>query len=108
MIIGNYSETVNDAKAAIELQPHFLKAFVRGKSSNSARNQVDEESLSGCATSKSLFIYFILFYFIYFILFYFLFFIYLRVTVVCLYGTRKRLIQTLMPCGFAPHNIFAL
>ncbi|XP_073228442.1 tetratricopeptide repeat protein 4-like [Porites lutea] len=37
--LGNYSETVNDAKAAIELQPHFLKAFVRGKSSNSARNQ---------------------------------------------------------------------
>ena len=30
--IGNYSETVNDAKVAIELQPHFLKAFVRGKS----------------------------------------------------------------------------
>ena len=51
---------MKDAKATIELQPHFLKAFVRGKSSNSTRNQVDEESLSGCATSKSLFIYFIL------------------------------------------------
>ena len=51
---------MKDAKATIELQPHFLKAFVRGKSSNSTRNQVDEESLSGCATSKSLIIYFIL------------------------------------------------
>ena len=61
IFIGNYSETVKDAKATIELQPRFLKAFVRGKSSNSTRNQVDEESLSGCATSKSLFIYFILF-----------------------------------------------
>ena len=70
MFIGNYSETVKDAKATIELQPHFLKAFVRGKSSNSARNQVDEESLGGCATSKSLLIYFILFCFL---------FIYLRV-----------------------------
>ena len=29
---GNYSKTVNDAKVAIELQPHFLKAFVGGKS----------------------------------------------------------------------------
>lgn len=29
---GDYSQTVNDAKVAIELQPHFLKAFVRGKS----------------------------------------------------------------------------
>ena len=28
---GDYSETVNDAKVAIELQPYFLKAFVRGK-----------------------------------------------------------------------------
>ena len=28
---GNYSETVSDAKIAIELQPTFLKAFVRGK-----------------------------------------------------------------------------
>lgn len=33
--IGNYPETVNDAKVAIELQPHFSKAFVRGKSFNS-------------------------------------------------------------------------
>ena len=57
---------MKDAKATIELQPHFLKAFVRGKSSNSARNQVDEESLGGCATSKSLLIYFILFYSIFF------------------------------------------
>ena len=56
IFIGNYSETVKDAKATIELQPHFLKAFVRGKSSNSTRSQVDEESLSGCATSKSLII----------------------------------------------------
>ncbi|KAM7435802.1 Tetratricopeptide repeat protein 4 [Porites harrisoni] len=30
--LGNYSETVKDAKATIELQPHFLKAFVRGAS----------------------------------------------------------------------------
>ncbi|CAH3172666.1 unnamed protein product, partial [Porites evermanni] len=30
--LGNYSETVNDAKVAIEFQPHFLKAFTRGKS----------------------------------------------------------------------------
>lgn len=30
--IGNYSEAVNDAKNAIELQPSFLKAFIRGKS----------------------------------------------------------------------------
>ncbi|CAH3148054.1 unnamed protein product [Porites evermanni] len=30
--IGNYSETVNDAKVAIQLQPHFLKAFMRGRS----------------------------------------------------------------------------
>ncbi|CAH3192837.1 unnamed protein product, partial [Porites evermanni] len=30
--LGNYSETVNDAKVAIELQPHFQKALVRGKS----------------------------------------------------------------------------
>ena len=52
---------MKDAKATTELQPFFLKAFVRGKSSNSARNQVDEVSLSGYATSKSLFIYFILF-----------------------------------------------
>ena len=29
--IGNYSEAVNDAKNAIELQPSFLKAFIRGK-----------------------------------------------------------------------------
>ena len=29
---GDYSETVSDAKVAIELQPYFLKAFVRGKS----------------------------------------------------------------------------
>ena len=86
---------MKDAKATTELQPFFLKVFVRGKSSNSARNQVDEESLSGCATSKSLFIYFILFHFI---LFYFIYFFYLRVTVVCLYGTRKRLIQTSRPC----------
>ena len=57
---------MKDAKVTIELQPHFLKAFVRGKSSNSARNQVDEESLGGCATSKSLLIYFILFYSIFF------------------------------------------
>ena len=32
IFIGNYSETLNDAKVAIELQPHFLKAFVKGKS----------------------------------------------------------------------------
>ena len=63
---------MKDAKATIELQPRFLKAFLRGKSSNSARNQVDEESLSGCATSKSFFIYFILCFF--FVLFCFLFF----------------------------------
>lgn len=29
--IGNYSEAVNDANNAIELQPSFLKAFIRGK-----------------------------------------------------------------------------
>ena len=29
---GYYSETVNDAKVAIESQPHFLKAFVTGNS----------------------------------------------------------------------------
>ncbi|KAM7435809.1 Tetratricopeptide repeat protein 4 [Porites harrisoni] len=27
--LGNYSETVNDAKVAMELQPHFQKALVR-------------------------------------------------------------------------------
>ena len=32
--------------------------------SNSTRNQVDEEPLCGCATCKSLFIYFIYIYFI--------------------------------------------
>ena len=35
IFIGNYLETVNDANVAIELQPHFPKAFVRGKSFNS-------------------------------------------------------------------------
>ena len=29
---GNYTETVNDATIATDLQPSFLKAFVRGKS----------------------------------------------------------------------------
>ena len=32
ILTGNYSETVNDAKATIQLQPSFSKAFVRGKS----------------------------------------------------------------------------
>ena len=39
--------------------------FMRCPNSNSTRNQVDEEPLCGCATSKSLFNY--LFYFILFI-----------------------------------------
>lgn len=30
-VAGNYSETVSDAKIAIELKPSYLKAFVRGK-----------------------------------------------------------------------------
>lgn len=30
--LGNYSETVSDAKIAIELKPSYLKAFVRGAS----------------------------------------------------------------------------
>ena len=30
-VTGNYSETVSDAKIAIELKPSYLKAFVRGK-----------------------------------------------------------------------------
>ena len=79
---------MKDAKAATELQPHLLKAFVTGKSSSSTRNQVDEEPLSGCQEVLPLIRY----------LFYF--FVYLRVKVVCIYGTRKRLIQTLRPCGF--------
>ena len=29
---GNYAETLNDAKSAVDLQPSFLKAFWRGKS----------------------------------------------------------------------------
>ena len=37
--------------------------FMRCPNSNSTRNQVDEEQLCGCATSKSLFNY--LFYFMY-------------------------------------------
>lgn len=28
---GSYTEALNDAKIAVELQPSFLKAFVRGK-----------------------------------------------------------------------------
>lgn len=28
---GNYHDSLSDAKAATELQPNFLKAFIRGK-----------------------------------------------------------------------------
>ena len=28
---GSYTEALNDAKMAVELQPSFLKAFVRGR-----------------------------------------------------------------------------
>ncbi|KAM7435799.1 Tetratricopeptide repeat protein 4 [Porites harrisoni] len=40
--LGNYPETVNDAKVAIELQPHFLKAFVRGASACIQLKKFDE------------------------------------------------------------------
>ena len=30
-LTGNYHESLSDAKVAIELQPSFIKAFVRGK-----------------------------------------------------------------------------
>ena len=43
IFIGNYSKAVNDAKVAIELQPHFQKAFCRGKS-QSLCTDTDQES----------------------------------------------------------------
>ena len=30
-LLGNYHESLNDAKAAVELQPHYIKAIARGK-----------------------------------------------------------------------------
>ena len=30
-LVGNYLDSLSDAKAATELQPNFLKAIVRGK-----------------------------------------------------------------------------
>lgn len=30
-MLGNYHESLNDAKAAVELQPHSIKAIARGK-----------------------------------------------------------------------------
>ena len=30
-LLGNYHESLNDAKAAVELQPHCIKAIARGK-----------------------------------------------------------------------------
>ena len=35
---GNYTETLNDATIATNLQPSFLKAFVRGKSNRSCKS----------------------------------------------------------------------
>ena len=30
-LLGNYHESLNDAKAAVEMQPHYIKAIARGK-----------------------------------------------------------------------------
>lgn len=30
-MLGNYHESLNDAKAAVELQPQYIKAMARGK-----------------------------------------------------------------------------
>jgi len=30
-LLGNYSESLSDSKVAIELQPSFVKAILRGK-----------------------------------------------------------------------------
>ena len=48
--IGNYSEAVNDAKNAIELQPSFLKAFIRGKISYLYRESQATQTLECCQT----------------------------------------------------------
>ena len=34
LLTGNYLDSLSDAKAAIELQPSYLKAIVRGQASN--------------------------------------------------------------------------
>ncbi|XP_078361541.1 tetratricopeptide repeat protein 4-like [Oculina patagonica] len=45
--LGNFHDSLNDAKAAIELQPIFLKAIVRGASACVELNQF-EEAVTWC------------------------------------------------------------
>lgn len=45
--LGNYHDSLGDAKAATELQPNFLKAFIRGASACVQLNQF-EEAITWC------------------------------------------------------------
>ncbi|XP_020613521.1 tetratricopeptide repeat protein 28-like [Orbicella faveolata] len=45
--LGNYYDSLSDAKAATELQPNFLKAFIRGASACVQLNQF-EEAIAWC------------------------------------------------------------